>query len=154
MQGDGCSVDGVSHRLLVTARLTSPGLGLSGRRGGLAIPRRRPVSSSARSIANARTLTATGCDVDAQRATSYARSVARCLGYTCAMIVLRLTCSIFWVDVRLREIDGRWIASADTPAGPSLGLGERAIDAIEEALEPFAGIVDELLASLPHGGLG
>ena len=65
------------------------------------------------------------------------------------MIVMRLTCSPFWVDVRLREINGRWIASADTPDGPSLGLGERAIDAIGAALVPFEGIVDELLASVP-----
>ena len=65
------------------------------------------------------------------------------------MIVMRLTCSPFWVDVRLLEINGHWIASADTPDGPSLGLGERAIDAIEQALEPFEGIVDELLASVP-----
>lgn len=68
------------------------------------------------------------------------------------MIVIRLTCSAFWVDVRLREINGRWIASADTPDGPSLGLGEQAEDAIEAALAPFAGIVDELLASLPRNG--
>lgn len=65
------------------------------------------------------------------------------------MTVLRLTCSTFWVDVRLRELNGRWIASADTPDGPSLGLGKGAVEAIEAALEPFAGIVDELLASLP-----
>jgi hypothetical protein len=69
------------------------------------------------------------------------------------MIVLRLTCSVFWVDVRLREINGRWIASADTPTGPSLGLGERAIEAVEAALAPFEWIADELLASLPHGEL-
>ena len=65
-----------------------------------------------------------------------------------AMDTLRLSCSTFWVDVRLREINGRWIASADTPDGPSLGLGIGAVQAIEAALEPFAGIVDELLASL------
>lgn len=47
------------------------------------------------------------------------------------MILLRLNCSAFWVGVRLREINGRWIASADTPDGPSLGVGQRAIDAIE-----------------------
>jgi len=70
------------------------------------------------------------------------------------MIVLRLTCSAFWVDVRLREINGRWIASADTPDGPSLGLGEQAEDAIEAALEPFVGIVDELLASVPRAEIG
>jgi hypothetical protein len=70
------------------------------------------------------------------------------------VILLRLTCSAFWVDLRLREINGRWIASADTPAGPSLGLGETANEAIEVALAPFEGIVDELLASLPGGDLG
>ncbi|MDP9270408.1 MAG: hypothetical protein M3P14_05460 [Chloroflexota bacterium] len=70
------------------------------------------------------------------------------------MILLRLTCSTFSVDVRLREINGRWIASADTPDGPSLGLGETASDAVEAALAPFEGIVDELLASLPGGQLG
>jgi hypothetical protein len=70
------------------------------------------------------------------------------------MVTLRLTCSAIWVDVRLREINGRWIASADTPHGPSLGLGEQAIDAIAQAVEPFEGIVDELLASVPRRGFG
>lgn len=83
-----------------------------------------------------------------------ARSPARWTGYTTAMIVLRLTCSACWVDVRLREMNGRWIASADTPDGPSLGLGELAIEAIEAALVPFERIVDELLASVPRSGLG
>ena len=69
------------------------------------------------------------------------------------MTVLRLTCSPFWVDVRMREINGRWIASADTPDGPSLGLGESAMDAVEQALEPFDGIVQELLASIGPGWL-
>jgi hypothetical protein len=54
------------------------------------------------------------------------------------MTVLRLSCSSFWVDVRLRELNGRWIASADTPDGPSLGPGFGAVQAIEAALEPFA----------------
>ena len=71
------------------------------------------------------------------------------MGYTYPVIVLRLTCSLFWVDVRLREINGRWIASADTPNGPSLGLGESALDAISGALEPFSSIADELLSSMP-----
>jgi hypothetical protein len=68
------------------------------------------------------------------------------------MILLRLTCSTFWVDVRLREIDGRWIASADTPDGLSLGLGNGATQAVEVALQPFEGTIAELLASLPRGG--
>jgi hypothetical protein len=66
------------------------------------------------------------------------------------MIVIRLTCATLGVDVRLREMNGRWLASADTPDGPSLGLGLGAMEAIEAALEPFGGIVDELLASLPR----
>ena len=75
-------------------------------------------------------------------------------GYTCAVTLLRLYCSTFWVEVRLREINGRWIASADTPGGPSLGLGKGAVEAIEHALERFEGIVDELLESLPRSALG
>jgi len=74
--------------------------------------------------------------------------------YTYPVIVLRLTCSLFWVDVRLREINGRWIASADTPNGPSLGLGEEALEAIAGALEPFSSIADELMSSLPVWELG
>jgi hypothetical protein len=69
------------------------------------------------------------------------------------MILLRLNCSTFWVDVRLREINGRWIASADTPDGPSLGLGKGAVEAVEHALKPFGAIVEELLASLPKAAL-
>ena len=68
------------------------------------------------------------------------------------MISLRLRCSTFWVDVRLLEVNGRWIASADTTDGPSLGLGKGAIEAVEHALEPFGPLVDELLASLPRAG--
>jgi hypothetical protein len=54
-----------------------------------------------------------------------ARSPVRSIRYTSAMTVLRLRCSSFGVDVRLRELNGRWIASADTHDGPSLGLGFR-----------------------------
>ena len=84
---------------------------------------------------------------------AHARSAVRSIGYTCAVIVLRLVGSTFWVDVRLREINGRWIASADTVAGPSLGLGKGAVEAVEHALQPFEGIVDELIASLPRASL-
>ena len=65
------------------------------------------------------------------------------------MVTYRLVCQAFWVDVRLREINGRWIASADTPDGQSLGLGDVALEAITQALAPFDGIVDELLSSIP-----
>ena len=78
-----------------------------------------------------------------------ARSAARSIGYTLAVISLRLSCSTVRVDVRLLEINGRWIASADTLSGPSLGLGKGAIEAVERALEPFGPLVDELMASLP-----
>ena len=62
---------------------------------------------------------------------------------------LRLVGPSFWVDVRLRRFERRWMASADTPAGPSVGLGRYPIEALAEALEPFDGVVDELLASVP-----
>ena len=61
----------------------------------------------------------------------------------------RLLCSAFWVDVRLLEVNGRWIASADTDDGPSLGCGTDAFAALWQALEPFVDVVGELLASLP-----
>jgi hypothetical protein len=63
---------------------------------------------------------------------------------------IRLTCSLFDVDVRLREFNGRWIASADTPDGrPTLGWGMSALGALWMALDPFGLVIDELLASLP-----
>lgn len=89
-----------------------------------------------------------------KRIVAPARCVVRSIGYTFAVIILRLSCSSFWVEVRLREINGRWIASTDTPDGPSLGLGKGAVEAIEHALEPFEGIVAELMESLPHSAIG
>ena len=62
---------------------------------------------------------------------------------------MRLVCSGFWADVRLTELNGRWLASADTPQGPSLGVAWFPLDALEVALEPFDGFVDELLATVP-----
>jgi hypothetical protein len=64
------------------------------------------------------------------------------------MIPLRLTCALFYVDVRVREINGRFIASADTPDGPTLGLGTGMVEAVRGALLPFEGVIDELLGSL------
>lgn len=61
---------------------------------------------------------------------------------------LRLSCSAFWVDVRLFEVDGGWISSADSVDGPTLGRGTTAFDALWQALEPFDGVIAELLASL------
>ena len=65
------------------------------------------------------------------------------------MVTLRLTCDALYVDVRVRELNGRFIASADTPDGPTLGIGWGAVDAISNALAPFDGLIDELLESLP-----
>jgi hypothetical protein len=62
---------------------------------------------------------------------------------------VRLSCATFWVDVRLARIHGRWLASADTPEGPSLGLGWQPLEALGGALEPFDVVVDELLDSRP-----
>lgn len=54
-----------------------------------------------------------------------------------------------WVDVRLYEVDGRWLASADTPDGPSLRTGWTPLAALTEALEPFDGVIPELLKTAP-----
>lgn len=62
---------------------------------------------------------------------------------------LRLSCSQLAVDVRLVQLRGRWVASADTEAGPSLGLGRSALEALIVALEPFDGFRDELLDGFP-----
>lgn len=62
---------------------------------------------------------------------------------------LRLHHGDIWVDVRLYELNGRWLASADTPDGPTLRTGTTALGAVIEALEPFDGMVDELLRSAP-----
>lgn len=55
----------------------------------------------------------------------------------------------FCVDVRLLEINGRWIASADTVDGPTLGYGTTSFDALWQALAPYDGVIRGLLASLP-----
>jgi hypothetical protein len=62
---------------------------------------------------------------------------------------VRLTCSEFYVDARLTAVEGRWSASADTPDGPSVGTAETPVDALMQALQPFDGVIDELLACLP-----
>jgi hypothetical protein len=65
--------------------------------------------------------------------------------------IFNLECSGSAVVVlRIREFNGRWIASADTPDGPSLGCGHSAFQAIWQALAPFDGVVGELLAALPY----
>jgi hypothetical protein len=64
---------------------------------------------------------------------------------------IRLSCEMFYVDVRVSEFNGRFIASADTPDGPSLGTGLNAFRAVQAALEPFDGAVQDLMASMPQG---
>jgi hypothetical protein len=54
------------------------------------------------------------------------------------------------VEVRLYQVNGRWLASAETPDGPSLRTGWSARGALAEALEPFDGIIDELLSTAPR----
>lgn len=61
---------------------------------------------------------------------------------------VRLRCSLFYVDIRLREFNGRWLAVADTPEGPNLGWGVGAVEARWMAIEPFDGVIEELLASV------
>jgi hypothetical protein len=62
---------------------------------------------------------------------------------------LHLNCAGFWVDVRLMHTDGKWLASADTPDGPSIGIGRVPEDALARALRPFEGVIDELLETVP-----
>jgi hypothetical protein len=62
----------------------------------------------------------------------------------------RLVAADLWVEVRLTHIDGRWIASADTNDGPSLGLGYLPTEALEQALAPFEGAIDDLMRGAPE----
>ena len=58
----------------------------------------------------------------------------------------------FWVDVRARRINDRWIAVADIADEPVLGTGMTARDAIQESLRSLgttagaAFLADPLLA--------
>ena len=75
------------------------------------------------------------------------------------MYYLRLSCADFWLDVRVMGMNGRWLASADTPEGPSLGLGWTPRQALMQSLTAFDGVIDELLATAPdelleHGAMG
>ncbi len=62
---------------------------------------------------------------------------------------IRLECQFFSVDARLARINGSWIASVDTRDGPTLAVGVTAVDALEAALEPFDGLIEELMESVP-----
>lgn len=77
------------------------------------------------------------------------------------MHTIRLSCDRhrLWVEVRVAGMNGRWIASADTPDGPSLGLAFTPRRALVMALESFEGVIPELLATAPpelldHGAMG
>jgi hypothetical protein len=74
---------------------------------------------------------------------------ARYARYNSAVVEFRLVARSFWVDMRLRDFNGRWIASADTSDGPSVGLGMTAHEALINALQPFEGAIEELLTTLP-----
>jgi hypothetical protein len=56
----------------------------------------------------------------------------------------RLRVADISVDVRWTCIDERWIASADLPDGPSLGLGWTPQDALTAALDPLGAPVPEV----------
>jgi hypothetical protein len=62
---------------------------------------------------------------------------------------LRLRSSWLLVKVRLLQLDGGWLASAETPDGPNVGIGRLPEEALTEALEPFGAIVDELMETVP-----
>ena len=53
----------------------------------------------------------------------------------------------FYVDVRLRQFDGRWLAVAEISSEPEIGLGSTAREALAASLSSLgATAVDELLA--------
>jgi hypothetical protein len=66
---------------------------------------------------------------------------------------VHLSCSTMAVDARLVQLRWRWLASVDAPEGPSLGYGRTALAALWMALQPFDGVIGELLASLPDGAV-
>ena len=44
----------------------------------------------------------------------------------------------FWIDVRIREFNGRWLVVADLAGTPDVGTGGDLITALNMALAPFA----------------
>jgi hypothetical protein len=59
-----------------------------------------------------------------------------------------------WVDVCLYSANGRWIATADTGSGRTLGTGETSLEALWGALHPFPDEIGDLLASLDQQSAG
>lgn len=59
-----------------------------------------------------------------------------------------------WIDVRLREFDGRWLAVADLADEPDVGISEDPWEAVRDALLALGPrLANELAAStdLPSG---
>lgn len=63
---------------------------------------------------------------------------------------MRLCCSSYCVDVRLRRLNRRWLASTRSPRGLTLGWGRTPFAALWMALEPFEDMVGDLLATVPQ----
>ena len=66
------------------------------------------------------------------------------------MHYLRLSCTEFWVDARVSGINGRWLASADTPDGPSIGLGWTPSQALTRRPRAIDGLVENWHELLPR----
>ena len=65
---------------------------------------------------------------------------------------LRLTHSEldFWIDVRLREWDGKWLAVADLADEPDIGTSQDPREAVREALTALGPrLASELAADAP-----
>ncbi len=67
---------------------------------------------------------------------------------------MRLVCRESCADVRVAQIRGRSVASADTPNGPSLVLGRYPMQAQAHAFEPIDRHLDDLLATVPQNSTG
>ena len=61
----------------------------------------------------------------------------------------RLHSDYFWVEARVSRQNGRWLASVDTPDGPTLAWGRTALSALVGALEPFDSLAIRLIHSAP-----
>ena len=58
----------------------------------------------------------------------------------------------FWVDVRLREWDGKWLAVADFAGEPDVGTGTDPREALRQSLQALGPrFADELAASARLG---
>jgi hypothetical protein len=59
----------------------------------------------------------------------------------------------FWIDVRLREFGGKWLAVADLAEAPDIGTSEDSIEAVRDALMALGPrLAGELAASIDSGG--